>query len=401
MVGSRPSEDSPLIAPRTPLECLLDEERLACPTCRRVVEGRYQDWPLRLLDVMEERGGRPWQAFLICAGCASRYPVIDGVPVIVADVAAWLRQQERPVLGREDLDPTLAGWIAAAWPDDQDPNWRKQMLSIYAATLRDPVEPEDDAFSVELTRQIQRSREQVRARQAALIAAAGPSPLVLDAGTAAGAAALDLAALGARVLALDHDFAGLRLLAQLIVDGRVQAPRWRHGGYDYDEVEIEVGAHRAAVLPIAADALAPPLRPGSVRMVTAYNLLDNVTDPVLLLQQLQGVLEVGGDLVLSSPYDWVSRATPRARRLGASIRLDAAASADPAPALLDLLAGRLGLAPGLHLRGACLVPGPPRDRVPALDPPSPPTELPCLPQPLCGGAAPPPLTGAPASTKLG
>ncbi len=334
------------------LHAMLDQGLLACPTCRGVVQGVFHDAPLALAEVLEERGGRLWQAFLVCSGCGTRYPVIDGVPVVMKDVAGWLRQQERSALWREDLSPALSGWLRAAWSDHDDPNWKRELLATYARGLApaDQVD-DDDAFPAALRAQRLATRDFLRRRQRALIESSNASPLVLDMGAGVGIEALDMVGAGAQVVALEREFGPLRLLSQLLLEGHASVPRWRHGGMDYlpARVELSSGLDPSRLLPIAADALEPPFRGGIFALVTAYNLLDNVTDPIVLLRQAHGLLGATGALALSSPYDWNARCTPLALRLGASIRVAQEQEPDPARALRDLLVGRFpALTPGLR-----------------------------------------------------
>jgi SAM-dependent methyltransferase len=333
------------------LRTMLDQGLLACPTCRAVVEGVFRDAPLELAVVHEERGGRLWQAFLACTGCGTRYPVLDGVPVILKDVAGWLKAQERSVLWRDDLAPPLEGWLRASWSDHEDPNWKRELLATYARGFAlVESQAEGEAFPAALREQQAATRAFVRERQRALVQAAGPDPLALDLGAGVGVDALALAQAGARALALEREFGPLRLLSRLLLEGYATVPRWRHGGTDFlpSRVELPAGVDPARVLPLAADATDPPFRGRRFDLVTAYNLLDNVADPLLLLRQAHAILREGGRLVASSPYDWSSRCTPLALRLGASIRVGRDQEPDPAQALRDLLAGRFPvLAPGL------------------------------------------------------
>jgi uncharacterized protein YbaR (Trm112 family)/SAM-dependent methyltransferase len=333
------------------LRSLLDDGLLACPACRGVRDGSFHDAPLTLASVAQERGGRIWQGMLACTGCGSRYPVVDGVPVVMKDVAGWVRAQERSLLWRDDLEPGLEGWLRAAWPEHEDPNWKRELLATYARDLAPPCD-DGAALGAVLAQQQRDTRAFLLERQRVLLAAAGPEPLVLDLGGGVGAQALAMAGLGARVVALDREHGPLRLLSTLLVEGRAEVPRWRHGGTDFvpTDVALPEGVEPATVLPLVADATDPPLRGGRLPLVTAYNLLDNVADPLLLLRQAHALLAPGGALVVSSPYDWSARVTPIALRLGASIRIGADAEPDPAQALRDLLVGRLpALAPGLRL----------------------------------------------------
>ena len=304
-----------------------------------MVAGRYVDHPLVLGDVYAlDVRGEVLHGFLRCGGCGVRYPIVDGVAVIMRDVPGWLRQQERPVLGRDDLPGELQSWLFRAWDDDQDPNWRRQMIAIYGCDL---AADGDVGLPDWLADARARGKAVLRERRAVIVAGLGPDPWVLDAGTAVGASAADLAGLGARVLAMDHDFGPLRLLAALRRDGSVEVPRWRYGGNDYVTRVLTSPAGLDRVLPIAADATDPPLRRERMAAVTAYNVMDNVANPVLLLRQLHGVLAPGGVLAVSSPYDFVSRVTPPANRFGETLRQASSSNRDPAAALIDLLAGRL------------------------------------------------------------
>ncbi|MEL6346154.1 MAG: methyltransferase domain-containing protein [Myxococcota bacterium] len=308
------------------LQDLLDEEALICPRCRGWRQGDFFMSALR----WDVRGD-----LLACPACGARYPVIDDVAVIVTDPAEWLRQQERAVLWRADLSPHLDRWIRGAWDEDADPNWHRQMLAVYSRQLT-PIEDDDPLAALRKA-----NRDVHRTHQHRIVQAGAQR--VIDAGCGVGNAALSLAALGASVLAVDHSFAGLRQLSRLLRDGTVHAPRWRHGGDDYTTVTVTlpetVDPKRIAL--IAADMTDPPLRARSADAVFAYNLVDNVAKPVLLLQQLHALLKVGGTLALTSPYDWSPRATPRQERLMAP---------DPAQAVVALLQGqRPELAPEMAM----------------------------------------------------
>ena len=325
------------------LRTLLEAGQLTCPACRAVRDGVVHNAPLALDVVHAEAARRVEQGLLRCTSCAARYPVIDGVAAIFADTGAWLRQQERPAMWRDDLDPALDRWLRGAWADDQDPNWHRQMLAVYAAELA--ADDPDDALTAAVAHLRDRGRAFRAARLDALIA---PGAMALDAGCAVGAAALDMASRGASVLAIDHDMGALRLLSRLLRDGEATAPAWRHGGGDYVSrtLRLPEGVDPARVAVVAADLLAPPFAARSFDVAVAWHVLDNVANPVTLVRQLHAALRPGGTLSVASPFDWYPACTDRPHRLG-----EGDGGGDPAASLQALLTGGLsGLAPELAMR---------------------------------------------------
>lgn len=74
---------------------------LVCPGCRRVEGDRLR------VEVLRAEGD-----WLGCA-CGRRYPVVDGIPVLLRDLDGWLAQQAPELLRRRDL-PAGAALARAA-----------------------------------------------------------------------------------------------------------------------------------------------------------------------------------------------------------------------------------------------------------------------------------------------
>lgn len=64
------------------------------------------------------------------------------------------------------------------------------------------------------------------------------------------------------------------------------------------------------------DACNLPKNLGKFHCILAANLICRLYDPYLFLERLPDLLEVGGILVLTAPYTWLSSFTPKARWLG-------------------------------------------------------------------------------------
>ena len=314
---------------------LIQQGLLTCPTCRGWRDGQFVNASLTLDEVFVGAGDGIRQGLMRCAGCGVKHPIIDGIAVIFRDTGAWLRQAERAVMWRSDLAPPLERWLRGAWSEEEDPNWHRQMLAIYGHRLSGAPSPAEVHYE---------------ARRRVLLQGRG-DVLALDAGCGLGQASLSLAALGARVLAVDLDMGALRCLSELLHRGQVTLPRWRHGGGDFvpETVTLQAGVDPSRVALVAADMMDPPLTAGVFDLALSYHLLDNVSDPVKLVRQLHASLKPGGALALATPYDWSPRATPINARLGESIRVGD--SPDPADALRALLLGELpALAPELHMQ---------------------------------------------------
>src|SRR5204862_6111510 len=78
---------------------------------------------------------------------------------------------------------------------------------------------------------------------------------------------------------------------------------------DRSRVRFEVG-----------DATDIPSDLGTFDVVVLANLLDRLNDPVRCLRALPRLVRPGGQLVISSPYTWLTDYTPRSRWLGGVVR---------------------------------------------------------------------------------
>src|SRR5262245_43144410 len=102
---------------------------LVCPGCR-TREG----------DRLELRTLEPAGDVLACA-CGRRYPIIDGVPIVLGDPGGYLRGEMATVVER-DLSPEVAALLVAQVPDEQPYARLLEHLSIYLdAHWGDRAEP--------------------------------------------------------------------------------------------------------------------------------------------------------------------------------------------------------------------------------------------------------------------
>ena len=278
---------------------------VVCPGCRTLTGDR--------LDVRTlERSGD----ILACV-CGRRYPIIDGVPIVMASPADYLRSEIATVVER-DLAPEVAALLAEAGPDDAPYARLLDHLSVYLdAHWGDRAEPSAGFGGSELVARI-------AARASDRVA------LAVELGCSAGRVVAELAAGADHVVGLDLQFGSVRR-ARGLLDGAPLAYGRRIAGRHYAPVRVSAGDRavpesRRTLL--CGDALDPPLLPGMFGRVVALNLLDSVAHPRQLLSVLDGLCVRGGEVILSSPYSWQSNVVHEDERFGGD---------DPAAELVRIL----------------------------------------------------------------
>lgn len=277
-----------------------------CPVC---MLDRSLARPLVLATVCKERGDDVLGGMLHCPdpACQHEYPMIDGIPIIMPRLRQHLAERGVELLLRDDLDPLLWGALGDALGPDSWLDSIRQTVSTYAWDSYADLDPKELPGSV--------TPGAARSCLARLLELAGPRRglrRMLDLGCGAGRTSFELAAYAPNglVLGVDSNLALLRLARRVATDGEVRYGR-RRIGIVYDERSF------AADLPgrdrvdfWACDALALPFAPGTADLAVALNLLDCVPQPQRLLAGMAEALQVGGAMLLATPFDWATRATP-------------------------------------------------------------------------------------------
>ena len=303
-----------------------------CPVCAR---DRGVAPRLGLADGAQERDGDVVAGILVCAdaGCRQEYPIVDGIPVIMPDLRRHLGERAIELLLRDDLDPAVQSLLGDALGPDSWFDIIRQGVSTYAwdsyADL-DPAEQPGDVLPGAARRCLAELLRLVRPWQP------GAAP-ALDLGCGGGRTSFDLAAAGTGlVLGIDANLALLRLARRVAATGRGRYAR-RRVGTVYDERAFE-GAlpGRERVDFWACDALSLPFAPQQMGLVVALNLLDCVADPRGLLTALAQLIEPGGAVLIATPFDWSTRATPVTEWIGGHSQRGQGEGA-PVPMLRTLL----------------------------------------------------------------
>ena len=262
---------------------------LVCPACRAIVDGALHVGTL-------ERSGDT----LACQNCPRTYPVIDGVPIVLADLGAYMRGESAAVLER-DLSPAAAQILVAQGGDDAPYARLLEHVSTYVdAHWGDRASPPAPFAASALVERLPTSR----------VATA------VELGCSAGRLVQVLAQSADHVVGIDMQFATLRRARHLLA-GETLAYSRRMIGRHYEPV-VAAGLAASNIELICTDALDPPLLPKAFERVASFNLLDSVHNPSTLLNVLDGLCAPGGEVLLSSPYAWQSNVLDDAHRLGTS-----------------------------------------------------------------------------------
>ena len=311
--------------------------RPLCPTCRAAGRGAVA---LQIGAVAATDGDDVLEGALVCGdeACRREHPIVDGIPIVVADLAAWTSHQLDAVLRRDDLSEfteSLLGDAAGDGPREQErfhvssfghghwgSDWHEQLLEAARGLLD-----------------------------------AQPSGVWLDAGCAVGRGTVELARAGADLaVGVDLSFAMLKVAEGVRRNGCARYAVKRVGlVYERREVAVaNVPADRISLW--CADAAALPFADGAFDGALSLNVLDSIGSPLGHLLELGRTLADGAPALLSTPYDWTANATAPDQWIGGHSQRGPSAGASE-PELRRILSGAAGIDTGLRIEAE-------RERIP-------------------------------------
>jgi len=285
-----------------------------CPAC--LSRGERASLSVAMRAVFDSRSIT--QGLLRCSSreCQREYPIIDGVPVLVADVRDTISKNHSAFARRSDLPPEIDGVLAeAAGPG----SWDLTNLQHLSGAVWDHFGEFDQGATADDGESTPGAIARIveTARRAGGLPRAGD---VLDVGCGVGRSTLEIASSleSGLVLGIDMHVASLRFSQGLIRAPGVSYQK-RSMGMLYETRRFDIPERLCESSARAdfwmMDALAPCVGrtavPGSgFAGVTAFNVLDCVASPLGFLHRASEMLSGGGVLTISTPFDWSSGVTP-------------------------------------------------------------------------------------------
>jgi SAM-dependent methyltransferase len=263
---------------------ILDNITLVCPRCRRPDLPEMPDPVLRLHQVKETRGDYIIDGTLICsnADCSKQYPIIHGVPCIL----------------RNDEAIALIKAHAADQAFQDDALLPTYLDASYDALCR-PPRVFIDSLSNTLYRQTLRGM---------ITSMRSHTGIAADLGCSVGWFAFELARCFNYVIGIDTKFNHLAIAAAL---QRGEEIVFKRPVRSLAAEPVKLNHTEVSNLCfILADALDPPLTACSMDFVSALNLIDSISNPLILIGQMDAMLKHGGKLLITSPFTWNRDITP-------------------------------------------------------------------------------------------
>jgi SAM-dependent methyltransferase/uncharacterized protein YbaR (Trm112 family) len=282
-----------------------------CPRCR---QSRGSNSLLDLRSVSKKTHDSIIEGVLVCSNqeCLGEYPIIDGVPIIVADLRNYVSQNIIPILNRSDLSETTESLLGDCCGPGSALDSYRQHLSTYTFDHYGDLDSTEREDAPTLPGSVLNLLKQGLAGLEKKVD--GPA---IDLGCAVGRTSFELArTVDDLIIGVDLNFAMLRTAASVLHEGRVVYSR-RRVGIVFDKREFAAALEGSSKVDFwACDATFLPFADESFSLAASLNVLDCVQSPYDHLKELGRILRHKGGALLSAPYDWNVNATPAEAWLG-------------------------------------------------------------------------------------
>jgi SAM-dependent methyltransferase len=290
----------------------LESLRPVCPSCKTgslVLSKTIRGEPADVIEGLIQCDDK---------ACQHEYPIIDGIPILIADLRRVVPEQILGILGRTDLSETTLALLGECSGQGSALDAQRQHISTYAWSHWGDLDPEEPRAGHE--------HSVVSILDAGLaglvkggVVRAGealPAPIA-DLGCSVGRTTFHLAArTKGLVLGVDLNFGMLRVARRALMEGTIRYAR-RRVGLVYDERQFPVALEGKERVDFwCADVMALPFREASFGLASSLNLIDCVSNPLDHLKSIRDIVRPGGGAIVATPFDWSAAATTPGSWLG-------------------------------------------------------------------------------------
>ena len=257
---------------------------------------------------------------LFCSHCHMIYPILLGIPIIVADPARFIQQNMTHLLWPTQQSFFFQQWIGEHAGPTSSFEISRQYLSTYGWSHFHDLDTEDqeEGMAPSNLPQIAEHISLLSSKQFPLDEARTPletedalgSIKIVDVGSSVGRLSIEMlqryfrADQEAIVLGVDMNFSMVALAQKAIREGKIEYAKRKIGmTYEWRSFDIHF-EHAKYVDYWVADALCLPFENRTIDHSICCNILDCVADPFMLLQELERIQAENGMVSLICPYDW-------------------------------------------------------------------------------------------------
>lgn len=255
---------------------------------------------LQLGEVFKREGDFVLEGFLVCsnADCRHTYPVLEGVPVVLKDVEGWWHSEKSKLSCVASNTPEMHKYFDTLSLSEPNQHAARCLLSTYMDLHYGALDIVPSALAAsanpgafwEIVVKMARPKTETKYQR------------VLDLGCSVGRYTFELARFSELSIGMDLNFNAVSSAARFQRTKKVRYERRKHGRC-FEEIQTSYSPLQNVLL-LVGDALDPPFLAESFDLVAGLNLLDNVRLPLVLIGQMDALLRRGGELILSSPYEW-------------------------------------------------------------------------------------------------
>ena len=234
------------------------------------------------------------------------YPIIDGLPILVSDLRTYIAENISPIFIRNDLSGEIESLLGDCCGEGSSFDTHRRHLSTYAESHYGDMDTVDSEYADVVEGSVVQALKQGIAKAGDAIC--GP---VIDMGCSVGRTSFEIAEISNDlVLGIDLNFSMMKLAAGILRKNEVIYPK-RRVGMVYERRSFPVSfAQKKQVDFWVCDATCLPFAADSFAFGLSMNVLDCVRSPYDHLKELASVLRPAARVIVTTPYDWNTHATP-------------------------------------------------------------------------------------------